>query len=640
MANDEETLRPKRIEEDDHDDEYEDQEEEEDDDLHGWDDWREDDQDQDETEDSAFLCLFCDSTYTDTQALFHHCISTHHFDFQSIRKTLTLDFYASFKLINYVRSQVSQKRCWSCGLNFQSKEDLWNHLHEAVSLEDIKPLLENDQYLKPFLQDDSLLYSFNEDEEAVDDGDDVVVVDIAEKEELMTNLRKFKDICIDSEIQDTYHQCGKEDVDSISGSHLNVGSSSGKSAVNGSTSREPERHTNDKALRAYFPNRDLKDVKIVNADYFGSYSSFGIHREMLSDKAWVRTDAYRKAIVDNPSLLNGAVVMDVGCGTGILSLFSAQAKASRVIAVEASEKMAAVATQIAKENGHLRIKKPTDGTSQSTGVVEIVQCMVEELDKKTSIEPHSVDVLLSEWMGYCLLYESMLSSVLYARDKWLKPGGAILPDTATIIVAGFGKGGTSIPFWENVYGFNMSCVGKELVEGAAQMPIVDVIEGDDLVTNAAVLKTFDLVTMKPDEVDFTASVELEPNLCSAETDSVDFGSKTTWCYGALLWFETGFTSRFCKEMPANLSTSPYTPKTHWSQTILTFREPIVISSGKSNLDKSAEIGSDGCPAVKISLRISIARASQHRSIDISMETVGVGPDGRKRSWPVQLFNMS
>lgn len=57
--------------------------------------------------------------------------------------------------------------------------------------------------------------------------------------------------------------------------------------------------------------------------------------------------------------------------------------------------------------------------------------MVEELDK--SIEYHSIDVLLSEWMGYCLLYESMLSSVLFARDHWLKPGGAILPDTATIV---------------------------------------------------------------------------------------------------------------------------------------------------------------------------------------------------------------
>jgi protein arginine N-methyltransferase 3 len=65
--------------------------------------------------------------------------------------------------------------------------------------------------------------------------------------------------------------------------------------------------------------------------------------------------------------------------------------------------------------------------------MEVVQGMVEEIDKSIQIKPHSVDVLLSEWMGYCLLYETMLSSVLFARDKWLKPGGAILPDTASIV---------------------------------------------------------------------------------------------------------------------------------------------------------------------------------------------------------------
>ena len=139
--------------------------------------------------------------------------------------------------------------------------------------------------------------------------------------------------------------------------------------------------------------------------------------------------------------------------------------------------------------------------------------------------------------------------------------------------------------------------------------------------------------MRPDEVDFTASVDLEPNVISVSDP------KTTVCYGAVLWFETGFTSRYCKEMPAVLSTSPFTPKTHWYQTILTFREPIAISSGKLSTAGSAAIGTDRCPAVGINLRISIVRAPQHRSIDISMETTGIASDGRRRCWPVQLFGL-
>lgn len=76
--------------------------------------------------------------------------------------------------------------------------------------------------------------------------------------------------------------------------------------------------------------------------------------------------------------------------------------------------------QIAKDNNR-------------NGVVKVVNGMVEDLIESKQIEPKSVDVLVSEWMGYCLLYESMLNSVLIARDHWLKPGGAMLPDTATMV---------------------------------------------------------------------------------------------------------------------------------------------------------------------------------------------------------------
>jgi hypothetical protein len=47
-----------------------------------------------------------------------------------------------------------------------------------------------------------------------------------------------------------------------------------------------------------------------------------------------------------------------------------------------------------------------------------------------------VDIIISEWMGYALYYESMLPTVLLARDKWLKPGGIILPDRSELKIAG------------------------------------------------------------------------------------------------------------------------------------------------------------------------------------------------------------
>ena len=64
-----------------------------------------------------------------------------------------------------------------------------------------------------------------------------------------------------------------------------------------------------------------------------------------------------------------------------------------------------------------------------------------------------MDVLVSEWMGYALLFESMLGSVLYARDRWLRPGGAVLPDVARVYLAAGSEGASGLNFWRNVYGF-------------------------------------------------------------------------------------------------------------------------------------------------------------------------------------------
>lgn len=43
-----------------------------------------------------------------------------------------------------------------------------------------------------------------------------------------------------------------------------------------------------------------------------------------------------------------------------------------------------------------------------------------------------MDIIISEWMGYFLLRESMLDSVLHARDKFLRPGGALYPSHARL----------------------------------------------------------------------------------------------------------------------------------------------------------------------------------------------------------------
>ena len=50
-------------------------------------------------------------------------------------------------------------------------------------------------------------------------------------------------------------------------------------------------------------------------------------------------------------------------------------------------------------------------------MITLVHGKVEEVTLPDGIE--KVDIIVSEWMGYCLFYESMLNTVIYARDKWL-----------------------------------------------------------------------------------------------------------------------------------------------------------------------------------------------------------------------------
>jgi len=133
--------------------------------------------------------------------------------------------------------------------------------------------------------------------------------------------------------------------------------------------------------------------------YWNSYAHFGIHEEMLKDD--VRTRSYRNAIKDNPHLFRDKIVMDIGCGTGILSLFAAQAGAKHVYAIDNSS-IIEQARVIAKSNN-------------MDERITFIRGMVEEIE----LPVDGVDVIISEWMGYFLFYESMLNTVLFARDKWL-----------------------------------------------------------------------------------------------------------------------------------------------------------------------------------------------------------------------------
>lgn len=50
-------------------------------------------------------------------------------------------------------------------------------------------------------------------------------------------------------------------------------------------------------------------------------------------------------------------------------------------------------------------------------VIRLVKGKIEDIELPDGIE--KVDVIIAEWMGYSLFYDSMIQSVIYARDKFL-----------------------------------------------------------------------------------------------------------------------------------------------------------------------------------------------------------------------------
>ncbi len=53
--------------------------------------------------------------------------------------------------------------------------------------------------------------------------------------------------------------------------------------------------------------------------------------------------------------------------------------------------------------------------------ITIIKGKVEEI----TLPVEHVDIIISEWMGYFLLYESMFDTVIFAREKWLRKGGQV-----------------------------------------------------------------------------------------------------------------------------------------------------------------------------------------------------------------------
>lgn len=305
------------------------------------------------------------------------------------------------------------------------------------------------------------------------------------------------------------------------------------------------------------------------ANYFCSYAYLYHQKQMLMDH--VRMRAYHNAIMLNKKLFEGKVVLDVGTGSGVLAIWAAQAGAAKVYAVEFTD-MANHARKMVEQNG-------------VSHIVEVIQSSVEDLEL-----PCQVDIIVSEWMGYLLLRESMLDSVIRARNRWMKPEGSMFPSHATMYWASVsheddreGKHNeytSSMREWgkfseemKNLYSIDCSAISesfqKEQVDYYIFSSLWTELQVENVIGQPVVIKRLDLNTCTLVDALGVSSTPFDI--------TVPFPVRVSGFAG---WFTVDFNGSIGSPVTrrVTLSTGPEVGYTHWGQQVFYLKTPVDCTS--------------------------------------------------------------
>ena len=256
-------------------------------------------------------------------------------------------------------------------------------------------------------------------------------------------------------------------------------------------------------------------------------------------------ETYARALAESKSSIEGRIVLDVGSGSGILSMLCAkQCNPKHVYAIEANRYIADLSRMIIEQNG-------------LQDVITVINKPVEEVDHTDwKHEGQKASVVISEWMGFYLVHEAMLDSVLWARDFLCEPNPLIMPSNCRIwaaIVSNEKFRHEELEIWREpvLCGIDMSSIGMARAVELTATPQIEVLEHAQLLSQPAVAFEWDLATM--DRLAF-AAMPLKANLSLKIENAGIFSSVG-------LWFDVSF-----KNTSVVLDSSPFHPPTHWKQT--------------------------------------------------------------------------
>jgi protein arginine N-methyltransferase 1 len=280
-------------------------------------------------------------------------------------------------------------------------------------------------------------------------------------------------------------------------------------------------------------------------EYFTAYGDLGVHSLMLRDAP--RMEFFIRTFERLAEEIRGKRVLEVGAGTGVLSLLCWKiCQPKQIVAVEATKETAELAEEIVSRNG-------------ASDVITVVNSRVEELEIASS----TFDVLISEWMGFYLLHEGMLDSVLYARDHFCKnpaQGLVMIPDFATISCSAWYAEKflhERVWSWGDYLGLDFSSLGQLELANNTGVPIVDVFSPEEVISDMQSVVELDLKTIP------VSFFQKEGDIIRR---SVRFTvSKESTYFTGVQFVWTVSSASAAGETVAMLNTASTSRSTHWKQ---------------------------------------------------------------------------